>query len=327
MAGIDVGTGRHWVCLVDETGSTLWSRRVVNDEAAVLDTIGEGPVSGEVASWAVSITGTCSALLLALLSAHGQPATYMPERTVNQMSTAYAGEAKTDARDAYVIAETVRHCSDLTPLDVPTTLVTELRLLVTPRTDLVADLSTGAVPPSSSATSTTSQAPAREHWLHIASRGENGRMRDVADLEREQQVLLTRWRSEAAQSPEKGVVPSFDPAGGGLGAPVLVLMEQPARATAAMGAEAVCGADGPSSSVRFFVSCREQSGLSRADYLRWNVIPWAQTHASVGAATPSARRPPGRAELDDAREGLHELLTAMVELRAVVALGPCRLRR
>ena len=53
------------------------------------------------------------------------------------MSTAYAGGAKTDARDAHVIAETVRHRGDLTLVDVPAALVTELRLLVTHRTDLV----------------------------------------------------------------------------------------------------------------------------------------------------------------------------------------------
>lgn len=138
-AGIDVGKGHHWVCLIDETGSTLWSSKVVNDEAAVLDAIGEVLGRAQQVSWAVDITGTNSALLLALLTAHGQRATYVPGRTVNQMSTAYAGEAKTDARDAYVIAETVRHRGDLTPVDVPTTLVTELRLLVTHRTDLVAD--------------------------------------------------------------------------------------------------------------------------------------------------------------------------------------------
>ena len=38
-AGIDVGKGHHWVCLIDETGSTLWSSKVVNDEAAILDAI------------------------------------------------------------------------------------------------------------------------------------------------------------------------------------------------------------------------------------------------------------------------------------------------
>jgi len=55
------------------------------------------------------------------------------------MSGAYRGEAKTDARDAYVIAETVRHRGDLQEVDVPAALVTELRLLVAHRTDLVTD--------------------------------------------------------------------------------------------------------------------------------------------------------------------------------------------
>jgi transposase len=55
------------------------------------------------------------------------------------MSGAYRGEAKTDARDAYVIAETVRHCGDLQEVEVPTALVTGLRLLVAHRTDLVTD--------------------------------------------------------------------------------------------------------------------------------------------------------------------------------------------
>src|SRR5699024_9846517 len=52
---------------------------------------------------------------------------------------AYRGEAKTDARDAYVIAESVRQRGDLTDVEVSATLVAELRLLVTHRTDLVAD--------------------------------------------------------------------------------------------------------------------------------------------------------------------------------------------
>ncbi len=98
-AGIDVGKGHHWVCLIDESGSTLWSRKVVNDEAAILEAIGEVLSRAQQVSWAVDITGTSSALLLALLAAHGQQATYVPGRTVNRMSTAYIGEAKTDARE------------------------------------------------------------------------------------------------------------------------------------------------------------------------------------------------------------------------------------
>ncbi|KND40056.1 hypothetical protein IQ63_00935 [Streptomyces acidiscabies] len=67
----------------------------------------------------MDISGTSSALLLALLAAHGRQAVYVPGRTVNRMSGAYRGEAKTDARDAYVIAETARHRNDFAAIDVP----------------------------------------------------------------------------------------------------------------------------------------------------------------------------------------------------------------
>ena len=38
-AGIDVGKGYHWFCLIDEAGTTVWSTKVVNDEAAILDAV------------------------------------------------------------------------------------------------------------------------------------------------------------------------------------------------------------------------------------------------------------------------------------------------
>ena len=70
-AGVDVGKGHHWVCVIDETGCTRWSSKVVNDEAAILDAIAEVLARAQQVSWAVDITGTSSALLLALLTAHG----------------------------------------------------------------------------------------------------------------------------------------------------------------------------------------------------------------------------------------------------------------
>jgi hypothetical protein len=71
-AGIDVGKGHHWVCLIDEAGTTLWSSKVVNDEGAILEAIGEVLTRAEQVLWAVDVTGMISALLLALLAAHGQ---------------------------------------------------------------------------------------------------------------------------------------------------------------------------------------------------------------------------------------------------------------
>lgn len=138
-AGIDVGKGHHWITVVGETGGRVWSRKVDNDESAILDALAEILPLAETVHWAVDISGTSSALLLALLAAHGQQALYVPGRTVNRMSGAYRGEAKTDARDAYVIAETARHRRDLNVIDVPAQLAADLALLVGHRNDLVAD--------------------------------------------------------------------------------------------------------------------------------------------------------------------------------------------
>ncbi|MFF3632364.1 IS110 family transposase [Streptomyces sp. NPDC002164] len=138
-AGIDAGKGHHWAVVVDKTGATLWSKKIENDESAILTAMGEILKLADEVAWAVDISGTSSALLLALLAAHGRQAVYVPGRTVNRMAGAYRGEAKTDARDAYVIAETVRHRRDFATIDAPAQLAADLALLTAHRSDLVAD--------------------------------------------------------------------------------------------------------------------------------------------------------------------------------------------
>ncbi|MEV4041275.1 IS110 family transposase [Streptomyces umbrinus] len=138
-AGVDAGKGHHWVTVVDETGAPVWSEKVNNDESAILTALGEILDLADEVRWAVDISGTSSALLLGLLGAHGQQAVYVPGRTVNRMSGAYRGEGKTDARDAYVIAETARHRRDLAVIDVPAQLAADLALLTAHRSDLMAD--------------------------------------------------------------------------------------------------------------------------------------------------------------------------------------------
>jgi transposase len=137
--GIDIGKAHHWAAAVDETGTQVWSRKVANDEADILEAIAAVLELAPEVSWAVDISGTSSALLLALLAAHGQEAVYVPGRTVNTMTTGYRGEAKTDARDAYVIAETSRLRRDFAPVQVNAQLAADLALLTGHRADLVAD--------------------------------------------------------------------------------------------------------------------------------------------------------------------------------------------
>ncbi|MEV7152357.1 IS110 family transposase [Streptomyces sp. NPDC093084] len=138
-AGVDAGKSRHWAGVVDESGATLWSKKIENDETAILIALGEILELADDVHWAVDISGTSSALLLALLAAHGQQAVYVPGRTVNRMAGAYRGEAKTDARDTYVIAETARQRSDFTIIEVPAQLAADLALLTAHRSDLIAD--------------------------------------------------------------------------------------------------------------------------------------------------------------------------------------------
>jgi transposase len=133
--GIDVGKHAHHAAVVAADGQLMWSRRVANDQAAIAELIGQAASSAAGVCWAVDSTGGSAALLLALLVAADQPVVYVPGRMVNRMAGAFAGEAKTDAKDAVVIAQTARLRQDLLaarPKD-------ELAVLVGHRTDLMAD--------------------------------------------------------------------------------------------------------------------------------------------------------------------------------------------
>ncbi|MFE2551947.1 IS110 family transposase [Streptomyces sp. NPDC059355] len=137
--GIDAGKGHHWAVAVDADGVAVFSTKVINDEAQILTLIDTARERADEVRWAVDISGRASALLLALLVAHGQQVVYVPGRTVNRMSGAYRGEAKTDAKDALVIADQARLWRDFAPLDTPPELVTTLRVLTNYRADLIAD--------------------------------------------------------------------------------------------------------------------------------------------------------------------------------------------
>jgi transposase len=137
--GIDVGKTHHWACVVDAEGKTLLSVKVANDEAEIMALLANTGSLATQLIWAVDIIGAPSALLLALLVRAGQSARYASGRVVAAMSAAYGGEGKTDAKDAYVIAETARLRRDLAVIDAGTDLVRKLAVLTGHREDLIAD--------------------------------------------------------------------------------------------------------------------------------------------------------------------------------------------
>ena len=139
--GVDVGKEHHWVCVVDDAGAVVLSRKLVNDEQPIQALVAEVDGLAERVSWTVDLTTVYATLLLTVLADAGKSVRYLAGRQVWQASTTYrGGEAKTDAKDARVIADQSRmRGADLPLLHPDDDLISELRMLTAHRADLVAD--------------------------------------------------------------------------------------------------------------------------------------------------------------------------------------------
>ncbi|WP_155727109.1 IS110 family transposase, partial [Mycobacterium avium] len=108
-AGADVGKEHHWVCVVDDKGTAVLSRKLTNDEQPIRELIDEIDALGCDVSWTVDLTTVYASLLLTVLADAGKSVRYLTGRAVWQASVTYrGGEAKTDAKDARVIADQSR---------------------------------------------------------------------------------------------------------------------------------------------------------------------------------------------------------------------------
>ncbi|MGU3501431.1 IS110 family transposase [Mycobacterium sp. C31M] len=140
-AGVDVGKEHHWVCVVDDKGTAVLSRKLVNDEQQIRELIAAVNALGHEVSWTVDLTTVYAGLLLTVLADAGKTVRYLAGRAVWQASATYrGGEAKTDAKDARVIADQSRmRGADLPMLHPHDDLISKLRMLTAHRADLVAD--------------------------------------------------------------------------------------------------------------------------------------------------------------------------------------------
>src|SRR6478609_11610110 len=140
-AGIDAGKRTHHCVVIDHDGSVRLSRKVGNDETALLNliaTVIDLAGDGEIC-WATDLTDGAAALLIALLAGHDQQLLYIPGRIVHHAAATYRGDGKTDAKDARIIADQARMRLDLQPVRSGDQISTDLRLLTSRRTDLVCD--------------------------------------------------------------------------------------------------------------------------------------------------------------------------------------------
>ncbi len=137
--GIDVGKQHHWAVALDADGEVLLSRRVANDEAAIVELVDQVSARAGHLRWAVDLTNGYAAMLLAVLWERDQPVVYLPGKAVNRAADGYRSEGKTDRKDALIIADQARIRRDFARVRPPAELLTTLSLLVGYRRDLIAD--------------------------------------------------------------------------------------------------------------------------------------------------------------------------------------------
>lgn len=137
--GTDIGKTHHHAVALDSEGARLLSRRVLNDEPALLALLNDVLELSEDVVWAVDVSDGMAALWVAVLLAHDQHLVYIPGLSVNRASADYRGMGKTDAKDATVIADQARMRHDLAVLRIEDELSVELRVWTGHRRDLVND--------------------------------------------------------------------------------------------------------------------------------------------------------------------------------------------
>ena len=105
--GLDVGKGEHFADVLDDDGERLFARAVANDQAA-LEALLDGAARHGTPGLVIDQPGSIAQLALAVAARRGTPVAYVPGLVMRRAADLYPGEAKTDRRDAYVIADTGR---------------------------------------------------------------------------------------------------------------------------------------------------------------------------------------------------------------------------
>lgn len=103
VLGLDVGKSSHWACLVTGAGEVALSAPVANSEADLDELFSK---VGENALVVVDQARNIGSLAVRRAKAAGLGVAYLPGLAAHEASKLFAGDAKTDERDAMVIAKT-----------------------------------------------------------------------------------------------------------------------------------------------------------------------------------------------------------------------------
>lgn len=105
--GVDVGKGEHHAVALDRAGKRVFDKALPNDEHRLRELIHGLKDRGTVLV-VVDQPATIGALPLAVAQDEGAMIGYLPGLAMRRIADLHAGEAKTDARDAAIIAEAAR---------------------------------------------------------------------------------------------------------------------------------------------------------------------------------------------------------------------------
>ena len=105
--GLDVGKTEHWACAITMNQKVVWNKALPNDEAKLIDMYRSLQEHGSLLV-VVDQAATIGALAVAVAQHMGIPVAYLPGLTMRRIADLYPGDAKTDEKDAFIIADAAR---------------------------------------------------------------------------------------------------------------------------------------------------------------------------------------------------------------------------
>lgn len=136
--GVDIGKSGHYALAVDATGAVVLQRQVANDETDLRKLVVWA--SEHQAAVIIDQSGGPAALLLQLCWQSEVPIAYLHGSAMARARGFYAGESKTDPKDAFVLADVARaHPDRLVWLERTSEALAHLELLLGYDADLRAD--------------------------------------------------------------------------------------------------------------------------------------------------------------------------------------------
>jgi transposase len=107
FCGLDVGKAVHHACALNPAGRRLHDKALPNDQAALAEVFEKLAVHGRVLV-IVDQPASIGALPIAVARCLNIEVAYLPGLAMRRIADLHPGEGKTDARDAYIIADAAR---------------------------------------------------------------------------------------------------------------------------------------------------------------------------------------------------------------------------